>query len=67
MRLGDIMSVNQIGIIFSPEIKTLAWFRATIVGLALFSGKFLHWQYVDQAVGVAVLCGVAFLLVRTGG
>ena len=53
--------------IFSPEIQTLAWFTATIIGVALFSGKFLHWHTIDQIVGVAVLCGVAFLLFRTGG
>ncbi|MGZ3624338.1 MAG: hypothetical protein ACXWPG_14495 [Ktedonobacteraceae bacterium] len=53
--------------IFSPEIQTLAWFTATIIGVALFSGKFLHWHTIDQIVGLAVLCGVAFLLFRTGG
>jgi len=53
--------------IFSPEIQTLAWFTATIIGVALFSGKFLHWHAIDQIVGIAVLCGVAFLLFRTGG
>ena len=53
--------------IFSPEIQTLAWFTVTIIGVALFSGKFLHWHTVDQIVGIAVLCGVAFLLFRAGG
>ena len=53
--------------IFSPEIQTLAWFTATIIGVALFSGKFLHWHTVNQIVGISVLCGVAFLLFRTGG
>ena len=48
--------------IFSPEIQTLAWFTATIIGVALFSGKFLHWHVIDQIVGIAVLCGVVFLL-----
>ena len=53
--------------IFSPEIQTLAWFTVTIIGVALFSGKFLQWHAIDQIVGIAVLCGVAFLLFRTGG
>lgn len=53
--------------IVSPEIQTLGWFTATIIGVALFSGKFLHWHIVDQIVGVIVLCGVAWLLFRTGG
>jgi divalent metal cation (Fe/Co/Zn/Cd) transporter len=53
--------------IVSPEIQTLGWFTATIIGVALFSGKFLHWHIVDQLVGIVVLCGVAWLLFRTGG
>jgi NhaP-type Na+/H+ or K+/H+ antiporter len=53
--------------IVSPEIQTLGWFTATIVGVALSSGKFLHWHTIDQIVGIAVLCGVAWLMFRTGG
>jgi hypothetical protein len=53
--------------IISPEIQTLGWFTATIVGVAILSGKFLHWQVIDQIVGIAILCGVAWLLFRTGG
>jgi uncharacterized membrane protein len=53
--------------IVSPEIQTLGWFTATIIGVALFSGKFLQWHHVDQIVGIAVLCGVAWLMFRTGG
>lgn len=53
--------------IVSPEMQTLGWFTATIIGIALFSGKFLQWHTIDQIVGIAVLCGVAWLLFRTGG
>ena len=53
--------------IISPEIQTIGWFTATIIGVALFSGKFLHWQVFDQMVGIAILCGFAWLLFRTGG
>jgi hypothetical protein len=53
--------------IVSPEIQTLGWFTATIIGVALFSGKFLQCHIVDQLVGIVVLCGVALLLFRTGG
>jgi hypothetical protein len=38
-----------------------------ILGVAFFSGKFFHWQVADQIVGIAVLCGVIWLLFRTGG
>ena len=53
--------------IISPEIQTVGWFAATIIGMAIFSGKFLHWQIVDQIVGIAVLLGLAWLLVRLAG
>jgi len=50
----------------SAEIQTLIWFIVAIVGVAVISGKFLHWQLPDQIVGIAVLFGVAWLVVRTG-
>ena len=53
--------------IISPEIQTIGWFAATIIGVAIFSGKFWHWQIVDQIVGIAVLLGVAWLLARLAG
>ena len=58
--------LKQAGIV-SPEIQTIIWFVVTIIGVAVISGKFLHWHLVDQIVGVAVLCGITWLLVRTGG
>jgi len=53
--------------IISPEIQTIGWFTVTILGVALFSGKFLRWQTIDQFVGIAVLFGIAWLLIRTAG
>lgn len=53
--------------IISPEIQTIGWFTVTIIGVALFSGKFLHWHLIDQIVGVAILFGIVWLLVRTTG
>jgi len=53
--------------IFSPEIQTIGWFTVTIIGVALISSKFLQWRSMDQMVGIAVLLGVAWLLVRTSG
>lgn len=49
------------------EIQTLFWFGATIVGIALISGRFLHWTPIDQATGVVVLAGIGWLLYRTAG
>jgi hypothetical protein len=51
--------------IVSPEIQTIGWFTATIVGVAIFSGKFLHWRIADQVVGIVILLGVAWLLTRS--
>jgi hypothetical protein len=53
--------------IISPEIQTVGWFTVTIIGVAIFSGKFLHWRIVDQIVGIAVLLGMAWLLARSAG
>jgi hypothetical protein len=51
--------------VFAPETQTLIWFSATLLGVALFSGRFLRWQTLDQMVGVAVLLGLGWLLSRT--
>lgn len=53
--------------IVSPEMQTLGWFTVTIVGVALFSGKFLQWHFIDQIVGIAILLGIGWLLYRTAG
>lgn len=53
--------------IVAPELQTLIWFSLTILGVAIISKTFLRWQTIDQIVGIAVLAGVAWLMVRTGG
>ena len=58
--------MNAAGIA-APEIQTLVWFSVTLLGVAIISRNFLRWQTIDQIVGVAVLAGVAWLMVRTGG
>jgi len=58
--------MNAAGIV-SPEIQTLVWFSVTLLGVALISRNFFRWQTIDQIVGVIVLAGVAWLMVRTGG
>jgi hypothetical protein len=50
--------------IVAVEIQTLFWFVATIVGVALLSGRVLAWPFVDQAVAVCVLTGMGWLLYR---
>jgi hypothetical protein len=46
------------------EIQTLFWFVATIVGVAVLSGRMLHWPAIDQVVAVFVLTGMGWLLYR---
>ena len=58
--------LQRFGVV-SPEVQTIGWFVVTIIGIALFSGEFLRWQPVDKAVALAVLAGVGWLMVRTGG
>lgn len=58
--------LQQVGIV-SAEIQTIVWFTVAILGVAVGTGKFLHWQRLDQIVGIVVLCGFAWLLVRTAG
>jgi hypothetical protein len=53
--------------IVAPELQTLAWFGVTIIGVAVLSGTFLAWPRLDQAIAVAVLAGIGWLLMRTGG
>lgn len=50
----------------SPEIQTIGWFVVTIIGVAVLSGKFSHWERIDQIVGIALVAGFSFLLLRTG-
>ena len=59
-----LRELTRLGVV-ATEAQTLIWFAATIVGVAAFSGKALHWHPTDQAVAVLVLAGIAWLLVRT--
>lgn len=58
--------LKQAGIV-SAEIQTIIWFVVAILGVAVISGKFFHWQLIDQLIGIAILCGIAWLLVQTAG
>lgn len=57
--------LQAVGIV-APETTTLLWFGATIIGVALLSGRFLGWHLAEQVVAVAVLLGIGWLMARTG-
>jgi hypothetical protein len=50
----------------SAELQTIVWFAMTIIGVVVFSGKFLAWPRLEQGVAVLVLIGLGWLLARTG-
>lgn len=58
--------LEEAGVV-SPEIQTVLWFAITIVGIAILNKKFLHWQPTEQIIGVLVIMGIAWLLVKTTG
>jgi hypothetical protein len=50
--------------ISAPETQTLIWFTATIVGVAVASGRFARWPASDQLVACAAMIALGWLLVR---
>jgi hypothetical protein len=53
----------ELGVV-SAELQALIWFGTAMVGVALFSGRFSHWQTADQVVAIFVLMGIGWLLLR---
>jgi hypothetical protein len=53
----------ELGVV-SAELQALIWFGTAIIGVALFSGRFPHWQTADQVVAIVVLMGIGWLLLR---
>jgi hypothetical protein len=49
----------------SAAIQTAVWFFATVVALAVFDGSFAHWTRTQQATGVLLAAGLAWLIVTT--
>ncbi len=58
--LSDIKEV-------SVEVQTLGWFGATMIGVAVVSGSFMKWGFIDQLIGFLVFVGILWLLFHTGG
>jgi len=60
-----VQYMREVGVV-ATEVQTLCWFGVTIAGVALLSRTFTRWQTSDQAVGVAVLVGIGWLMYRVG-
>jgi hypothetical protein len=50
--------------VLAPETQTLLWFATAMLGVALASGEWLRWHRVDQAVAMAVLLELGWLVFR---
>ncbi|MDQ3012647.1 MAG: hypothetical protein M3X11_18300 [Acidobacteriota bacterium] len=64
--LFSLRFLQQISVV-SPELQSLFWFAVTLIGVAVINGKFVQWSSVDRIVAAIVLCGIGWLLIRTGG
>jgi len=64
MYLVALWKLSGHGVV-AVEVQTLFWFAATIIGIALLSGRFLSWPTIDKVVAVAVLTGIGWLLFRS--
>jgi hypothetical protein len=53
--------------VVSPELQSLFWFSVTLIGVAVINGRAAQWSGIDRLVAVLVLCGIGWLLLRTGG
>lgn len=58
--------LTQVGVV-SAELQTMIWFLVAIVGVAVMSGKVLHWQRLDQLVALVAIVCIGWLVIRTGG
>jgi hypothetical protein len=58
--------LEEFGIV-SSEIQALGWFTVTIVGVAIINRNFFDWSLAEQLVGLALLVGIGWLIVRKGG
>ena len=52
--------------VVAVETQTLFWFVATIIGVALLSGRIVRWPVIDQTIAAFVLGGIGWLMWRGG-
>jgi hypothetical protein len=49
------------------ETQAAVCFAVTVIGIAVLSRAAQSWAVADRIVAVGVLCGLAWLIARTGG
>ena len=60
----SIRYLREAGVV-APEVQTLIWFSATIIGVMVFSGRFVHWSLPDQLAAGCALVSLGWLIART--
>lgn len=56
--------MHKLGIV-APETQTVIWFTVTLIGVAVTSGRFSRWPWVEQFVAIGIVSGLAWLLFRS--
>ena len=63
--LLTIRYLQHLGV-HATEVQAALWFVVTIIGVAIASGDFLEWRFMDKWVAAIVCIGTLWLVVRTG-
>jgi hypothetical protein len=63
MYWAALWKLAEFGVV-AVEIQTMFWFIATIVGVAVISGRMVRWPALDQGVAACVLAGIVWLMYR---
>ncbi len=64
MYFGAVRYLGEAGVVLA-EIQTLIWFGVTIIGVAIFHGRFFQWDPLEHIVAVNVVLGLGWLISRT--
>lgn len=57
--------LHRLGVTIA-EVQTMVWFAVTMVGIAVLSRSFLEWALSERVVALGILCGLGWLIARTG-
>lgn len=57
---------HRVGITVA-EVQALVWFAVTMIGIGVLSRSALAWAPSERVVAIGVMCGLGWLIARTGG
>ena len=64
-QLLGLRYLNRLGITVA-EIQAIAWFAVVIIGVAVLNRTVIDWAGSDRLVALGVVCGLGWLIIRTG-